>query len=176
MANEKPQRQSPSPAEGQPPHSEPSQPVVAAPSFFPQWAQDLNVGLSFVGFFITLWVLYDVRRIRASFVARARLPALMRDIAKAGSTLNGHLQQWPEQRNPALGQIKVAAALLKTSVTIAPKSERRHLSRIHRKLTLAVTRASASAPLDEEAAWDMYSDIQSCLTSLDQAVKNLKWE
>ena len=174
MANENPHKQDPTPVGGQGPKSETSQSIAVAPSLFPQWFQDINAGLSLLGFFITVWVLYDVKRIRASFVARARLPALTRDLAKTGSALNGHLPQWPSQRNAAFGQIKVAAALLKTSAEIVPKSERKELSRIHRKLVSVSALGSAS--LNEDMAWDLYSDIQSCLASLDQIAKNLKWE
>jgi hypothetical protein len=96
-------------------------------SIFPQWAQDLNTSLSFIGFAITVYVLVEVKRIKASFLARARLPELIRELSRVGSALNGNLGQWPGQRNEARGQIKIAATVLKATLAIVPGPERKEL-------------------------------------------------
>lgn len=105
------------------------------PSVIPQSIQDVNTGLSLLGFAITLYVLFEVKFIKNTFLSRARLPELIRDLSKAGSILNGHLGGWPAQRNEALCQIKVAASLLESASPMVPKVERQELLQTHKKLT-----------------------------------------
>jgi hypothetical protein len=145
-------------------------------TIFPQWIQDLNTGFSLIGFFVTIYVLVEVRRIKSAFLARARLPDLIKELSKAGSALNSHLGQWDSRRNEARGQIKIAATLIKSTLSMLPKPERTELERIQKKLVDAGQHFSDQRHSNVEAAWDLYSDIQSCITSLNQVTKNMKWE
>lgn len=146
------------------------------PSAIPQWIQDIETGLSLLGFGITLYVLFEVKFIKNTFLSRARLPELIKDLQKAGSVLNGQLDQWPAQRNEALCQIKVAASLLKSASTMLPKSEREELLKTHKKLTSAAQSFSSQQPLSTDSIWDLYSDIQSSIASMTQVSKNNRWE
>lgn len=145
-------------------------------SVIPQWVQDVNTGLSILGFGITLYVLFEVKFIKNNFLARARLPELIKDLAKAGSTLNGQLGEWPAQKNEALCQIKIAASLLKSASAMVPKTESKELARTHKKLTDAAHAYSRQNDISTDAIWDLYSDIQSGIASLTQVSKNNRWE
>lgn len=149
---------------------------AAVVSIFPQWVQDLNTGFSLIGFFVTVYVLVEVRRIKSAFLARARLPDLIKELSKAGSILSSHLGQWDTKRNEARGQIKIAATLIKSTLVMLPKPEKGELERIQKKLVDAAQHFSDEKYLNVEVAWDLYSDIQSCITSLNQVTKNMKWE
>lgn len=146
------------------------------PSAIPQWIQDINTGLSLLGFGITLYVLFEVKFIKSTFLSRARLPELIRDLEKAGSVLNGQLGQWPAQRNEALCQIKVAASLLKSASAMVPKTERDELLKTHEKLTGAAKNFSSQQAISTDFVWDLYSDIQSSIASMTQVSKNNRWE
>lgn len=145
-------------------------------SIFPQWAQDINTGLSLLGFCITLYVLFEVKYIKNSFLRRARLPEVIKELSKAGSTLNTCLAQWPLQRNEAHCQIKVAASLMKSAIKMLPKEEKKEITRTHEKLTKAATEFNQAQFAQADAVWDLYSDIQSTITSMNQLSKNIKWE
>lgn len=131
---------------------------------------------SLLGFLITLHVLLQVKSIRASFKARARLPDLIRELGRAGSALSASLDQWPAQRHEAFGQIKIATALLGSTLDIVSATDRKEIKRVRGKLSKAgrgyLGRQSPSA----DTMWDLYSDVQSCLTSLAQISKNRKWD
>lgn len=145
-------------------------------SIFPQWAQDLNTGLSFLGFLITAYTLYEVTRIKASFLAKVRLPDIIKELTKTGSTLNATLITWPQKRNEAISQIKISATLLKSAIPMLSGVEKKEISRIEKRLALAAKKFTNPSYPNTEEAWDIYSDIQSCLTSLTQVSKNMKWE
>lgn len=146
------------------------------PSVFPQWAQDINTGLGVFGFLITVYVMIEVRSIKRSFLSRARLPELVRDLEKAGSALNASLDGWPLRRNDARSQIKIAASLLHSATSILPKEERRIASAANEKLRAAAERFDRPEFEQADPVWDLYSDVQSTITSLKQVSKNLKWE
>lgn len=146
------------------------------PSIIPQWIQDVDTGLSILGFIITLYVLAEVKLIKNTFLSRARLPELIKDLQKAGSTLNSHLGGWPSQRNEAVCQIKVAASLLKSASSIMPKAERGELLQAHRKLKNAAQAFFSGREISADLAWDLYSDIQSSIASIIQVSKNNRWD
>jgi hypothetical protein len=150
--------------------------VVKLSSYFPQWAQDLNTGLSFIGFLITLYVLLEVKSIKNSFLRRARLPEVVKELSKVGSTLSSNLGQWPSQRNEVHCQIKVAASLLKSATKLLPKEEKKEVLQTQKKLKNAADDFNQPRFMQVDAVWDLYSDIQSAITSMNQLSKNIKWE
>lgn len=132
--------------------------------------------MGIIGFAITFYVLIEIRSIKKSFLTRARLPELIRDLERAGSTLNSNLDKWPGKKNEARSQVKIAATLLHSASQLVPKFER------NAALTLEAKFIRAAQTFDErkfdfpEPVWDLYSDMQSMITSLKQISKNLKWE
>lgn len=145
-------------------------------SYFPQWAQDLNSSLSFIGFLITAYTLYEVKRIKSSFLARARLPDIIKELGKAGSALSTILGTWPNQRNDARSHIKVSATLIKSALPMLTGTNKKELSKIQERLSRAAIGFSNPVFPNTDEAWDIYSDIQSCITTLTQVSKNMKWD
>ncbi|WP_218673443.1 hypothetical protein [Chromobacterium haemolyticum] len=145
-------------------------------STFPQWAQDLNTGLSFISSIVTIYVLIEVKSIKNSFLRKARLPEIIRDLSKAGSILSSTLNDLPAQRNAFHCQIKIAASLIQSTIKILPKEEKKEIERVHSKLAIAASDFNHPRLSHADALWDLYSDIQSTISSMRQLVKNVKWE
>ncbi len=122
--------------------------------------------------------MYEVKHIKNTFLSRARLPELIKDLTKAGSTLNSYLGEWwPERRGEALCEIKVAAGLIMSASTMLPKKEKKKALQTYQKLHKTTQNFLQQS---EEAAktitWDLYSDIQSTISTITQVSKNNKWE
>lgn len=145
-------------------------------SIFPQWALDINTALGFVGFAITLYVLVTVRSIKRTFLSKARLPKIIRDLEQAGSALSNSLGIWPAGKADAQCQIKIAASLLKSVAALLPRNERKEVIRVYEKLRIAGQEFDQPKFTQVDPVWDLYSDIQSNITSLHQTSENLKWE
>jgi hypothetical protein len=150
---------------------------------FPQWVQDLNTGLSLLGvlvtlasFIITLIVFFEVKDIKNSFRRKAILPEITRDLSKTASSLSSSLGSWPEQKYEVISQIKIAISLLKSAKKILPKEEAQEIEKLILKLDRAVNASGDSRSPEAEAAWDLYSDIRSAVTTMEQLSKNTKWE
>ncbi|WP_208279768.1 hypothetical protein [Massilia oculi] len=145
-------------------------------SYLPQIIHDINTVAGITGFFITVLVMLQVRSIRQTFLARARLPQINKDLRKAGSELNKHLTNWPNHKTNGHQQIKIAASLIDGALPLIPRSARRESKAIKKKLAQA-SRDFHSLTYDyPNIVWDLYSDIQVVIVNLDQIEKNLKWE
>lgn len=145
-------------------------------SLFPQWLQDVNTAFGLVGFAITVVVMCQVWSIKSSFRSRARLPEIISELEKSGSALNKSLNDWPAQKNSAHSQIKVAASLIQSTVEFLPNPIRKKAKIMHEKFE-AAAKAFAHKKYDHaDSVWDLYSDIQSIIVSLNQAARNMNWE
>jgi hypothetical protein len=149
--------------------------VSATPpsSYFPQGFHDTNAVFTFVGFFITLWVLWSVRNIRANFTARAMLPDVIKELHNSSSAVSSTLSNWPMQRNEAVGHFKTATSLLKSGMSYAEKADRKKLRAVYKKMEAASSSVPIKLTFDE--AWDLYTDVLNCTMILTQYNNNLKW-
>lgn len=146
-------------------------------SFFPKWVEDINTGFSILGFLITLYVAYEVRDIKASFLSKARLPEYIKDLKTVGSSLSASLNNWPTDKNTAHEQIKIAVTILISSSPIIPKRDRSTIDDTIKKLKKTKDEFHSNPQCNESNhVWDLYGDIQSCITCMSQVSKNMKWE
>ena len=145
-------------------------------SFFPQWLQDINTALGLIGFVITVVVMIQVGTIKRSFRSRARLPEIITELEQSGSALNKALDGWPARRNDAQSHIKIAASLIQSTLQFVPNPTKKQGKLIHKKLETAAKTFMEKKYDSAGAVWDLYSDIQSVIVSLNQATRNLNWE
>lgn len=145
-------------------------------SFFPYWLQDINTALGLIGFVITVWVMIQLGSIKRSFRSRARLPEIILELEQSGSALNKALAGWPTQRNDAHSQIKVASSLIQSALQFVPNPTKRRAKFTQKKLETAARKFTEREYNNAGAVWDLYSDIQSTIVSLNQVNRNLNWE
>lgn len=141
-----------------------------------QFIQDINPLLSFISFFVTLYVLWEVNVIKKTFFTRARLPEYLNDLEGSRSKLNVSLNQWPTERHIAHEQIKICVTLLTSSRSVLPKEEKREIDKIIQKLNAAKVEFHSQKYDDVNNVWDLYSDIQSAIASMTQLSKNNSWK
>jgi hypothetical protein len=153
------------------PQGQTGQVLGTAQSFFPQWAQDVNTGLSFLGFCLTAYVTVQVWSIKRQYTARGRLPDLISELEKKGSELSAQLSVWPQKQNEFALTLKVSVVLLNTAGKLLPRSDAATLREVEAKLTKATSRV-----LTDKDAWDLYGDIQRAIANLQQVSKNLNWK
>ena len=145
-------------------------------SLFPQWLHDIGLIAGLLGFLITVVVMWEVRAIKRSFRSKARLPEVTRDLEKIGSALNGTLENWPSKRHLARGHLKVAASLINATLPLLTNPERKLAKSMRHKLTIAARQFEDQRFDNAAEVWDLYSDIQSTIASLNQVARNMKWE
>jgi len=147
----------------------------------PEWLTDLNKLGSFssiIGLIVTLSLLYEARKIRNSFLRRARLPEVNRELVKSTSQLSENLKEWSSDKNSSLETFSTIKALLENIREKLPSDERRkvdeYLSNLHPKKWRLIN--SPLSELTEDEAWKRYTDLSGLVTRLQQLAKDSKWD
>lgn len=145
----------------------------------PEWLSDMNTFgavASIIGLIVTIFLFIEARSIRKSFLRRARLPELNKDLAKAASEISVHIKTWESDNEPALEKFLHAKALLKNIKKKLPDDERKmvekYLSRLQPKWFFKKREIS---DLNREEAFQLYSELNGLVTSLRELAKDNTW-
>lgn len=147
----------------------------------PDWLTDLNkIGSisSMIGLVVTIFLFMEARKIRNSFLRRARLPEINRELAKVTSKVSDQLKNWDADKTPALETFSNIKALLENIKPKLPSEEGRkvsdYLNRLQPKKYLFIK--TSISELGEDAAWELYTELSGLVTSLQQLAKDSKWD
>jgi hypothetical protein len=147
----------------------------------PEWLTDLNkIGSisSIIGLIVTIFLFVEARKIRDSFLRKARLPEINKELLKVFSKVSGQLNNWGTDRNPALEAFSNVKALLENIKPKLPSKERKkvgdYLNQLQPKKYLFIR--SSISELDKDAAWELYTELSGLMTTLQQLAKDSKWD
>lgn len=147
----------------------------------PEWLTDLNkIGSisSILGLVVTVFLFIEARKIRNSFLRRARLPEINKELNKVTSNVSSHLKNWDADKTPALEAFSNVKALLENIKPKLPTEEKRkvgaYLDRLQPKKYLIIK--TSISELNEEAAWELYTELSGLVISLQQLAKDSKWD
>ncbi|GHA19010.1 hypothetical protein GCM10008090_30910 [Arenicella chitinivorans] len=133
---------------------------------------------SIIGLIVTILILFEARKIRISFLRRARLPELNRDLAKSASQLSDQLKEWEVDKTSALKTFSTIKALLESIRPKLPSVEKKklddYLAKLHPKKCLVLD--GNLSGLTEDEAWKRYTELSGLMTTLQQLVKDSKWD
>jgi hypothetical protein len=94
----------------------------------PDWLTDLNkIGSisSIAGLIVTIFLFSEARKIRNSFLRRARLPEINKELAKSTSQLSERLKSWSDNKTPTLETFSTIKALLENIQSKLPPDEKK---------------------------------------------------
>lgn len=147
----------------------------------PEWLKHINTfgsAASIIGLIVTIFLLIEARSIRRSFLRRARLPELNKDLAKASSEISAHIKAWENDNEPALETFLHAKALLENIKKKLPDDERKmvesYLDRLQPKRFWFKKREISD--LNREEAFQLYSELNGLVTSLRELAKDNTWD
>ncbi|OQW75286.1 MAG: hypothetical protein BVN35_09325 [Proteobacteria bacterium ST_bin11] len=147
-------------------------------SLLPQWIIDISSISSIIGLIITIFLFFEARTIRRSFLRRARLPTITKELEKATSEISNKLKTWSTNERPALEMFAKVKALLENIKTKLPIEEQKKINEFLRKLQprkYMVFKSSISE-ITEDKGWSLYTDLNTVVTSLQQLVKDSQWD
>jgi hypothetical protein len=139
---------------------------------------DIGTISSFIGLFVTIFLLIEAQKIRKSFLRRARLPTITRELSKTTSDISTSLKVWSKDKNSALEQFAKIKGLLENIKQKLPSEEKKQINGLLNKLQPKrywLFKSNISE-LTEDMAWDLYTDLNTVVTSLEQLVKDSKWD
>ncbi|WP_038912772.1 hypothetical protein [Dickeya zeae] len=145
------------------------------------WLTDINkLGSisSIAGLIVTVFLFLEARKIRNSFLRRARLPEVNKELAKVTSEISESLKKWDADKKPALETFSKVKALLENISPKLPSDEKRkvenYLNRLQPKKYFIIKRSISE--LNEDSAWELYTELSGLITSLQQLAKDSKWD
>lgn len=144
----------------------------------PQWLTDIASLSSIVGLVISIFVLIEAKKIRKSFLRRARLPEIMKELTQANNGLSKHLKDWNEGKRFGIEQLSIAKGLLENLEEKLPDKERKKVKVFCQKLETKrmFFFAIPITNIEEEQAWEFYTQLTGLITSLEQLSKDSKWD
>lgn len=143
----------------------------------PDWINYSNV-ISSLGFGLTVLTYFSVKTIRQSFVIRARLPQLNKDLSQAIPKLSTALQSWDARKSDALEVLSIIKAILENIESKVPSKEKRKVQDVLDKLnpTSWYIFSIKLSEVDENSLWEIYTDLNGVVSSLDQLIKDSRWD
>lgn len=144
----------------------------------PQWLTDAGTISSIIGLIVTLFLLLEARKIQLSFLRRARLPALTKELNKSIPKISRSLGSWKTDDVKTKQEFAKVKALLENLKPKLTADEKKHINSFLVKLQprkYYIIRTSIF-DLTEDLAWDLYTDLNLIATGLDQLIKDSKWD
>ena len=147
-------------------------------SLFPQWFIDLATLTTVVGFFFTIWLLFEAKKIRNSFLRRARLPQITKKLSEVSKSLSSHLKNWTNEEREAIQQLSISRALLENVLPKLPEQEQKKCNAYIKKLTPKkwIFFNRDLPVLTEDSAWNLYTELSALTTTLIELEKDSKWD
>jgi hypothetical protein len=146
----------------------------------PEWLPNINTigsAASIIGLIVTTFLFIEARGIRNSFLRRARLPELNKDLAKATSDISIHIKTWESNKEPTLEKFSHAKALLENIKKKLPEDERRmvekYLNQLQPKRFLL--KKKEISDLNRDEAFQLYSELLGLVTCLRELAKDNAW-
>lgn len=147
-------------------------------SVLPVWAVDLGTISSIIGLPISIWVLIEARKIKNSFLRKARLPETISDLEKIITQISKLLKRWEIESREIIHQFMMAKRILENLKTKLPEREKKLVSEFTKTLEtrkLLIFR-SRIVTAEEDKAWALYSELSCLIMSLQQLQKDSKWD
>ena len=147
-----------------------------------------NIGVFFtiLSFFVSLYVLWEVRSIKNRFRTKARTPEILEELGKFSTELNICLSDIEESKN----QIIIIAKRLRYTLKSLKKIRNKEIStdlkgllkrtnKFKKKSNSLFSRSwqrLKSKKSFEDEAWEMYGDILALQKGLNTALEEIYWE
>jgi len=144
----------------------------------PDWVQNIASVSSILGLGLTVWLLVEAKKIRNSFLRRARLPEVIKELSKANNKISKHLGNWSTEEREGIKQFTIAKELLESLQQKLPDIEKKKVTiytqtlEIRRYFFLKSTISEAT----EDEAWKLYTGLSGIITSLNQLQKDSRWD
>ncbi|EPJ5650907.1 hypothetical protein LLI86_001568, partial [Acinetobacter baumannii] len=147
-------------------------------SYLAQWLIDLGTIFSIIGFFITIWLLWEAKQLRKSFFRRARLPEVIENLTIASSKLSSHLKKWETEDKEAIHQLSICKAVIENVTPKLPDNAQKKCKIFVKSVTPTtfLIWTFGSSDIDKDKAWDLYALLSEVVTMLQELEKDLKWD
>lgn len=139
-----------------------------------EWFTLSNIGsvASVLGIGLSLYVVYNVREIRNSYLFTARAPALLKSLRVHTSKIKDLLKEFETSIEEVEAELALCSPILESLKRKVGRNERRSISVVVRQI---ISNKSLSAQ-SRNAVWNIYKDLVSVEQELSNLHKDKQWE
>jgi len=144
----------------------------------PNCLSDIGSYSSIIGLVVTAFLFFEARKIRNSFLRRARLPDVLIELREANKKISKHLKNWSSESGEGFNQFVITKALIENIKPKPQEPERKKCFDYIKKLqthNLSLCKQEISADC-EDRAWELYSDLSGLITTLNHLNKDSNWD
>lgn len=150
-------------------------------SYLPQWLTDTASISSLIGLIITIFVLYEAKKISQFYLMRVRLPEIINDLENISTKLPEITKNWEESKHERTKELARCNSILKN---LKPKLEKYHQKSIKDVIKILESKNifglsfgnKYMSELSQEQIFNIFEKLQIVVEDLKQKNKNLKWE
>ena len=140
-------------------------------SYLPAWLIDTASIVSIVGFIVTCFLFMEAKKIRKSFMRKARIPEIVTDLDRIADGLVADLKKYNEESRSAHEKIQRATALLESILLKVPDANKEKITDF-----IKASKEMIETTLDEDSSWKIYGELSGVVTYLQQIAKDTRWD
>jgi len=142
------------------------------------WVVDFASISSIVGVFVAFYILRETADIKKSFLRKARLPEISKELKIKSKNISSGLKSWGTEKNTVNEQYAIVRGLLENITNKLPDDERKQVTGFINSLKIRYwIFLKKSLVIDEEnKGWELYGELSRIITRLEQLQKDSKWE
>lgn len=140
---------------------------------FLEWANLSNLGnmASIIGFIVTCFLLWEARKIRDSFIKRARIPEIVSDLENIAKEFFEHLKSFKTERRNVQEKAEKAVGLLEGVIPKMDDGQKKKIEEF-----ILASRGLHGTNFNEDDCWKVYSQLSGLVVYLQQIEKDTKWD
>lgn len=143
----------------------------------PKWLTNAGTISSLVGFFVTIFLLWEARKLRNIFIQKARLPQAIEDLTKISKDFAKNLKSWDEESREGIRQLRMSKEVVENLKPKLSDSEKRKCSNYIQLLsTRKLIFFSAPLSVDYDRAWELYHELSGLIKALEQLQQDNAWK
>lgn len=146
-------------------------------SYLPIWLIDLGTIVTIAGFILTVWLLIITGNIRKSFMSKARLGPVIKDLELSLEKLSEHLKEWSKEDKSAIKELSVSRALIANIASKLPEAEKKQCKNFVKimKQKKHFFSKDRLCNVGSDQAWALYAGLSELTTMLIQLNEDSKW-
>ena len=139
-----------------------------------EWLTLSNIGnvASILGIGLSIYLIYNVREIRKSYLFAARAPDLLKRLRSHSSKIKDLLQAFDVSKHEIEAEFARCSPILESLKRKVGRQERKSISAVVQ--IIAAKKSLFAVPKD--AVWDMYTELLRVEEELSNLQKDKQWE
>ena len=139
-----------------------------------EWLTLSNIGsvASILGIGLSLYVVYNVREIRKSYLFTARAPALLKSLRTHSSNIKDMLKEFETSIEEIEAELARCSPVLESLRTKVGRQERKSISGVVQLISANKSLSMGS----KDSVWDIYKELLKVEEAMINLQKDKQWE